>query len=324
MSLRLPLQILCLALFATSASANQSVTVLVSGQGTPVEGVKVTLAPDTGVPPEAWNVGTSKPLAVIPTDATGHAVFKDVPPARYIVTTSCGLPGNWIAGNYASRIEVLDSRPSTLTLTMRRGAMVRGRAMQGGAVARKAEIRSDSPDALMSTCGMMTPSLVDSSGAFTVSKIPLNATTWVKGELPYGPGRLGVWKDYHFEKPDTADVTIDFPAMGPEDVGGVVIDFQADAGAHPDSGTAQLLQVKPDGKWRYEANVTVGGVGGATKIAALPAGRYQIRAYAVPGSSEWWNAPIDSFTVEPGKTVTYALKVKVRSSPATEAHSHPH
>jgi len=134
MTLRSLTLFLCLAALATSASANQSVTVLVSGQGTPVEGVKVTLAPDTGVAPESWNVGTSTALATIPTDATGHAVFKDVPPAKYIVTTSCGLPGNWIAGNYASRVEVLESRPSTLTLTMCRGVMVCGKAMQGGVI----------------------------------------------------------------------------------------------------------------------------------------------------------------------------------------------
>jgi hypothetical protein len=306
--------LLCIAVLATSASANQSVTVLVSGQGTPVEGVKVTLAPDTGVAPESWNVGSSPAFATITTDATGHAVFKDVPAAKYIVTTSCGLPGNWIAGNYASRVEVLDSRPSTLTLTMRRGAMVRGKAMQGGAIARSAEIRSDSPDALMSTCGMMTPSLVDSTtGMFTVSKIPLNATTWVKGEMPFGDGRIGVWKDFHFDKPDTADLTLEFPAMESKDVGSLVIDFKTEAGVKADSGNAQLLQVTPDGKWRYEASVVVGGLGGATKIARLPAGAYQIRAYAVPGSSEWWNAPIDSFTVEPGKTARYVLNVKVRS-----------
>jgi hypothetical protein len=319
MILRSLFLLLCLA---SPASANQSVTVLVSGQGTPVEGVKVTLAPDTGVAPEAWNIGTSTALATVVTDRTGHAVFKDVPPAKYIVTTSCGLPGNWIAGNYASKVEVLASRPSTLTLTMRKGAMVRGKAMQGGAVARKAEIRSDSPDALMSTCGMMTPSLVDTTtGAFTVSKIPLNATTWVKGELPFGEGRIGVWKDFHFDKPDTADLTLEFPAMEAGDVGALVIDFKTEDGARADSGDAQLLQVTPDGKWRYEANVTVGGLGGATRVPKLPAGRYQIRAHAVPGSSEWWNAPIDSFTVEPGKTANYVLKVKVRSE-AGGSHSH--
>jgi protocatechuate 3,4-dioxygenase beta subunit len=91
-----------LPLAAADAPKGQPVTVMVSGQGTPVEGVKVTLAPDTGVPAESWNTGTSTPLAVIATDATGHAQFPSVPPGRYIVTTSCGLPGNWIAGNYAS------------------------------------------------------------------------------------------------------------------------------------------------------------------------------------------------------------------------------
>jgi hypothetical protein len=155
-SLRLPFQILCLAALATSALAadkGQTVTVMVSGQGTPVPDVKVTLAPDTGVAPESWNVASSPALAVIPTDATGHALFSEVPPGKYIVTTSCGLPGNWIAGNYGSKVEVLAMRPSTLTLTLRRGAMVRGKAMQGTKVAGHAEIRADSPDALMSTCG---------------------------------------------------------------------------------------------------------------------------------------------------------------------------
>jgi hypothetical protein len=292
----------------------QPVTVMVSGQGTPVPGVKITLAPDHGGTPESWNVGTSTPLAVIPTDATGHAVFPDVAPGMYIVTTSCGLPGDWIAGNYATRIEVLASRPSAVTLTLRRGGMVRGKATQGGVVAGHAEIRSDSPDALMSACGMMTPSLVDTTtGAFTVSKMPLNATTWVKGELPFGPGRLGVWKDFHFEKPDTVDLAIDFPAMGPKDVGSLVLDLKADTAEKPDSGVAQLLQLAPTGKWRYEANVDIGGVNGATTIPSLPAGPYQIRGYATPGSSKWWNAPIDSFTIEPGKTAKYTLKISIRS-----------
>ena len=162
----------------------------------------------------------------------------------------------------------------------------------------------------------------ESATAKPVSKVPLNATTCVKGQLTYGAGWFGVWKDFHFAEPDTADLTLEFPEMGPKDVGSLVIDFKTESGAKADSGTAQMLQLTP--KWRYEAHPTVGGLGGATKIPMLPAGRYQIRATAVPGSSEFWNAGIDSFTVEPGKTVTYTLKVKVHSSGATEAHSHPH
>jgi hypothetical protein len=296
-------------------ASGQTVTVMVSGQGTPVPDVKVTLAPDTGVAPESWNISNSTPVGVIPTDATGHAVFSGVAPGRYIVTTSCGLPGNWIAGNYASKIEVIESRPTTLTLTLRRGGMIRGKAMQGSHVATKAEVRSDSPDALMSTCGMMTPSLVDTlTGAFTVSKIPLNATTWVKGEMPMGPGRIGVWRDFHFDKPDTVDMTLEFPTMDPKDVGALELDLKPDSAEQPDSGMAQLLQITSDGKWRYEANVVVGGVAGVTKVPSLPAGDYQIRAYATPGSAKWWNVPNDSLKVVPGKVVKHSIKVTVRTS----------
>jgi hypothetical protein len=300
---------------AFGADGKQTVTVLVSGQGTPVPDVKVTLAPDTGVTAEAWNVSNSTPIGIIPTDKTGHAVFNDVMPGRYIVTTSCGLPGNWIAGNYATKIEVIPARPSEVTLTLRRGAMIRGKAMQGGHVAARSEVRSDSPDALMSTCGMMTPTLVDTlTGAFTVSKIPLNATTWVKGEMPIGPGRIGVWRDFHFDKPDTVDMTLEFPTLGPKDVGSLELDLKPDKAAEqPDSGMAQLLQITSDGKWRYEANVVVGGSAGVTHISEMPAGPYQIRAYATPGSQKWWNVPVDSVTVEAGKTAKHTLKVTVRS-----------
>ena len=316
----LPAILVTLGLFGVVSRAlpagggGQTVNVMVSGQGTPVPDIKVTLAPDTGVAPESWNVSNSTPVGIIPTDNTGHAVFSGVAPGRYIVTTSCGLPGNWIAGNYATRIDVLPSRPTDVTLTVRRGGMVRGHAMQGNHVATTAEVRADSPDALMSTCGMMTPTLVDTlTGAFTVSKMPLNATTWIKGEMPFGPGRIGVWRDFHFEKPDTVDMTLDFPTMDTKSVGALDINLLSDSAEKPDSGMAQLTQITSDGKWRYEANVTVGGAAGATHIASLPSGPYQIRAYATPGSAKWWNSPYDSLTVRPGQTAKYTLKVTVHT-----------
>lgn len=186
--------------------------------------------------------------------------------------------------------------------------------MQGNHVATTAEVRADSPDALMSTCGMMTPTLVDTlTGAFTVSKMPLNATTWIKGEMPFGPGRIGVWRDFHFEKPDTVDMTLDFPTMDTKSVGALDINLLSDSAEKPDSGMAQLTQITSDGKWRYEANVTVGGAAGATHIASLPSGPYQIRAYATPGSAKWWNSPYDSLTVRPGQTAKYTLKVTVHT-----------
>src|SRR5689334_17196730 len=101
---------------AAPAAGGQTVTVMVSGQGSPVRGIPVTVAPDNGVIPENWNIGNTKPIAVIPTDATGHAVFANVAPGRYIVTTTCQVPGNWIAGNYATRLELLPGRPGEVTL----------------------------------------------------------------------------------------------------------------------------------------------------------------------------------------------------------------
>ena len=299
---------------ADSKPSGSTIDVTVSGQGIPVPGVKITLAPDKGGPPESWNARDSTPIGVMTTDATGHARFADVPAGKYIVTGNCGLPGNWIAGNYATRLETLAGRPAHVTLTVRGGAMARGVAVQGDRPAGHAKIRTESPDAMASTCGTMTTSLVDSvTGAFTVSKIPIGATTWVKGNLDLGPGQIEVWKDFHFEKPETLDVKLEFPLISDSDVGTLVLDLKADGAEKPDSGSAQLLQVKGDGSWRYEATVGVGGAGGAKTYTRLPAGPYQIRAYAEPGANKWWGSPIDSLRIVPGKTTRYTVAAKLRS-----------
>jgi hypothetical protein len=73
------------------------------------------------------------------------------------------------------------------------------------------------------------------------------------------------------------------------------------------------MQVKSDGSWRYEATVGVGGMGGPKTFTNLPAGPYQIRAYAEPGASKWWGAPIDSLRIAPGKTTRYSVPAKVRT-----------
>ena len=288
------------------------VEVVVSGEGVPVPGIQVSLAPDKGGSPESWSMVDTPPIATLPTDGTGHARFANVPPGRYIVTTGCGLPGNWIAGNYATRLETLAGRPGHVTLTLRRGGMVRGKALRGGQPAGEASVQADSPDALMSTCGMMTPTLVDSvDGGFRVNKIPLHSTTWVKGALPLGPGKVEVWKDVHLDRPDTVDVTLPFPAIGPAERGTLVIDVKPDGDKKPDSGSADLLQVKTDGSWRYSATVDIGA--GPATIKNLPAGPYQIRAMSTPGSAHWWSTPIDSVTVVAGKSTPYAIRPKIRT-----------
>jgi hypothetical protein len=303
--------------FAQDKPKGAPIDVLVSGQGTPVPNVKVTVAPDKGgTTPETWTARDSAPLAILATDATGHAVFPDVPPGKYIVTTSCSIPGDWIAGNYATRVETLPGRPTGVTLTLRRGGMVRGKALRGAAAARTAEIRADSQEALMSNCGMMTPSVIDTlTGDFTVNKIPLHATTWVKGQLPFGPGHIAVWKNFRIEKPETLDVAMQFPELGPQDVGTLVLDLVSHSAEKPDSGMAQLLQVLPDGSWRYESTVSVGGVLGPKTYKNLPKGPYQVRAYAIPGSSKWWNAPIDSVTVAGGQVTKHTVKAQIQNRP---------
>ncbi len=289
-----------------------SVDVLVSGQGEPIPGVKVTLAPDTGRPAEQWNSGDSQPVGVVVTDATGHARFPKVPAGRYIATTSCGIPGNWIAGNYASRVDAFAGRPISVMLTMRRGGMIRGKALRAGKAVGRCDLRADSPDALMSTCGMMSPTLVDTAtGEFTITKIPLNADTWVKCAVDVGLGTLSVWHAYNMAKPETLDITVPFPTLDANNVGTLVLRFRPDTTAPVDSGNASLLLVQPDGSWRYEtaARINAGRDSVAT-LKNIPAGGYQIRANAYPGPNKWWNAPIDSVHVVAGKSSEYVIHAR--------------
>lgn len=289
-----------------------TVDVLVSGQGIPVPGVKVTLAPNNGGTAENWSTAVSKPLGELTTDATGHAVFADVPPAKYFVTAGCSAPGNWISGNYATSLETLPGHTSNITLTMRKGAMIRGKALQGTAPAGHAQVTANSADGLLTPCPMLNSSAVDSTtGVFTVTKVPVNATIALKAEMPMGEGDLGVWREFHVEKPETLDVAFQFPAFEPKDLGSIVVDLTADGTAKPDSGVAMLIQTKDDNSWRYTASANVGGTRGPAKITGLPAGHYQIRSNAMPGSSRWWNAPIDTLNILPGKTASYTIKVKL-------------
>ncbi len=290
-----------------------TVDVFVSGQGVAIPDVKVTLAPDAGRPAEQWNSGDSKALGVTSTDATGHAHFKDVPPGRYIVTTGCGITGNWIAGNYASRLEAFAGRAIAVTLTMRRGGMVRGTAMQGDHPVKRCDLRADSPDAMMSTCGMMSPSLVDTTtGGFTIAKVPLGVNMWIKASLDFGIGQLGVWKAVSMAKPETLDVQVQFPTLAAKDLGTLVIKFRPDTPAVTDSGTAALALSQPDGTWRFEASPRIAGVDSVTTIHGLPAGGYQIRPYASVGTGKWWNATMDSVRVTAGKSTVYVVQAHLR------------
>jgi len=290
-----------------------TVDVLVSGQGEAVPGIKVTLAPDIGRPAEQWNNGDSKPLGVVLTDATGHAHFKDVPPGKYVVTTGCTTTGNWIAGNYASRIEAFAGRAIAVTLTMRHGGMVRGKARQGDRPVTRCDLRTDSPDAMATACGMMSASLVDSStGTFTIARVPIGAVMTIKGSIDFGVGDIGVWKSVHMDKPETLDVELPFPTLNAKDVGTLVIKFRPDSPAPTDSGNAALTLLQPDGSWRFEASPTIAGHDSVTTVKGLPAGGYQIRPYAAVGAAKWWNASLDSVHVVAGKSTVYVVQAHTR------------
>jgi len=289
------------------------VDVLVSGQGEAVPGIKVTLAPDIGRPAEQWNVGDSKPLGIALTDATGHARFNDVPPGKYVVTSGCATVANWIAGNYASRVEAFGGRTIAVTLTMRRGGMVRGKAMQGEQALKRCDLRTDSPDAMSTTCGMMSASLVDSAtGGFTIARVPIGAQMWIKGSIDFGVGDLGVWKSVQMAKPETLDVVLPFPSLAAKDLGTLVIKFRPDTPAVTDSGNAALTLSQPDGSWRFEASPRIAGVDSVTTVKGLPAGGYQIRPYAAVGTAKWWNASTDSVHVKAGESTVYIVKAHLR------------
>ena len=296
------------------AGPPSTVDVLVSGQGEPIPGVRVTLGLDNGQPPEQWNTSGAKPVAVVDTDAAGHALFKDVAPGTYIAATRCDVPGNWIAGNNVSRFEAFAGRDIRITLTMRRGGMIHGTAMVGAQPATGCYVRAASLDAILSTCGSMTPSVVDAlTGEFTITKVPVNATIQLKGSIDFGPGEISVARSFAMAKPDTLDVTLPFPRFEPGDVGRLAIRFRSDTTAPVDSGNTQITLVRPDGAWSFDASTFIAGRDSVSTLKGLPPGVYTIRSHAQPGVRKPWTAPADSVRILPGATTRYTVHATVVS-----------
>jgi len=298
------------------AGEPSTVDVAVLCQGVGVKGIRVTVAPDVGGEAEMWTSARSEAVGSARTDSTGHSVFKDIPPGRYIATSNCSLPGNWIAGNYATRFELLSGRPAHIILTVRRGGMIIGTATQtdGGPPPAGCNVKAESPDALLSGCATMTASLVDSaSGAFTVTKTPMNALTMLKATAPLGEGKLGVWKNFRFTSPDTERVTVTFPRFKREQLGTAVIAVRMPNGKNVEKGHIELLHIQPDSTWRYEITLPGGGADSLTTFTNLPAGEYQVHPTADASVKEWWSAPFTTVVVPPGGKVRHNVTARPRT-----------
>jgi hypothetical protein len=172
-----------------------------------------------------------------------------------------------------------------------------------GSIGSKAVVEAFGPD----------DQVVDTAtGAFTITKVPLGVTMWIKAGMDFGEGQVGVWKSVTLDKPDTLDVSLGFPTLGDDQVGTLVLHFRADSAAPTDSGSAQLILNQPENGWRFEAVPPIAGRDTVTTVKNLPAGGYQIRPYASVGEKKWWSAPMDSVHIVAGKTTTYVVRAMLR------------
>jgi hypothetical protein len=300
---------------AGAASAPKSgIKVRVLGQGTPVGRVVVRVRADDGTTPENWPP-TAKAVGEDSTKADGTIVFSDVPPGRYVVVAPCNkLPGDWIGGSSATVVEVLPGRPTTTTLTLRRGGHIKGKVLGESDLLAKSAVRTETPTALASGCPMLAPSSIGSDGSFEVAKVPLDAKSIVRIEVPFGEGTLLVSQEFSLEKPETATGTWQLPSVEPDQLGTGRVTLRDDKGNPMHKGTVEFSLRQSSPTWRYVVAYPVGEAAADTVTLAksLPPGRYFVRAWPDPGANPWWMASPDSLTIEPGKTAKLRLKARIR------------
>ena len=304
------------ALAGAASAPNSGIKVRVLGQGTPVERVVVRVRPDDGSTPENWPP-TAKLLAEDSTKADGTITFPDIPPGRYVVVAPCNrLPGDWIGGSSATLLEVMPGRATTATLTLRRGGHVNGKVIGEPAIVSQAAVRTETPTALASGCPMLSPSKIAADGSFEVAKVPLDAKSIIRVEVPLGDGSLLVSQEYNMEKAETATGTWELPSMKPENLGTSRVTLRDDTGAAMHKGTVEFSLRQSEPAWRYVVAYAVGETDTVTVAKSLPPGRYFVRAWPEPGASPWWNVSPESLTVEPGKTAVLRLKARLQQPQA--------
>jgi hypothetical protein len=289
--------------------------------GVPIPGVAVQVR-STGDPGgEQW---IEDPKAVVDTsDARGMVRFTGLAAGRYHVVGHCGrLPGDHIAGNIATKAEVLPGKTAHATLTLRRGGRILGRAMEGDRGMSGVTLLTEANSALQSSCPMLEPRNPGPDGRFTVGKVPLGTAVSVKALRRLGKGDLEVWKDFNLAAAETVSGTWTFPELDSAQLGTVTIGVRLDDGRPADRGRLEIQHI--DEGWRYRLGFDFTEADSLTVLPDMPAGEYSIRAMATPGGKSWWNATTDTIVVAQGARHRKIIPARLRQAAASPAPAAGH
>lgn len=293
------------------AAATGTIEVRILAQGDPIPGVPVQVRP-TGEPGlDTW---MESPSARVDTsDARGIVRFADLAPGRYHVIGHCGrLPGDCIAGNIATKAEVIPGATAHATLTLRRGGRILGRAVVGERALAGVTLQTESADALPSSCPILEPRNPGPDGNFTVGKVPVGNYVWVKALRPLGRGDLQVWKDFHMAKPETVSGSWSFPDLDSASLGTVRIGVRLDDGHPAGKGRIELSHLDQKASWRYTIGFDFTEAESLTILPSMPPGEYSLRAMATPGVKAWWNATAETLLVAPGVRRDKIIQARLR------------
>ena len=286
-----------------------SVDARIIALGVPVPGVAVQVR-STGVPgSDQWMEDST---AVVDTsDAKGMVRFRGLAPGRYHVVGHCGrLPGDYIAGNIATKVDVTPGGTAHATLTLRRGGRILGRTMVGEQGLGGISLQTESRDALPSTCPMLEPRNPGPDGRFTVGKVPIGTFVYVKAIRPLGKGDIEVWKDFTLAQAETVTGTWNFPPLDSAQLGTVRIGVRLEEGGPADRGRLELQHL--DEGWRYRLGFDFDDQDSLTVLTDMPPGEYSVRAMATPGVKAWWNASSDTLVVAPGSRRDKIIAARLR------------
>ena len=291
------------------AKGTGSIEARILALGEPIPGVAVQVR-STGVPgTDEW---LEDPAATVDTsDAKGIVSFSGLAPGRYHLVGHCGrLPGDCIAGNIATKVEVLAGVTAHATLTLRRGGRILGRAMRGEIGLSGVELQTESSDALPSSCPMLEPRNPGPDGRFTVGKVPVGTFVNVKAIRSLGKGDIEVWKDFTLARPETVTGTWNFPELDSAQLGTLRIGVRLDDGHPADRGRLELQHLDKD--WRYRLGLDFTEADSVAILPDLPPGEYSIRALATPGGKVWWNATADTLLLAPGAHRVKIMPARIR------------